>query len=256
MLRGDRHLPSGSQKKATGTSVIVVGEVDIATVRDRSECEAAGALFDRVWQMQSMVPNEVIIATVHAGGYASLARVNNEVVGASWGFLGWHDGTLTLHSHVTGVLANHGTRGLGEALKRHQWQWASEHGVEAITWTFDPLVRRNGYFNLVKLGAVVTAYHENFYGVINDGLNRGEHTDRLLVRWQVAGQASAPHGACVERADWSVATPDDIELLRRTDVGAAREWRSRQRADLRKVFDGSWSIAGYMADGSYAVARR
>ena len=234
----------------------MVGEVRVATVQGRGECEAAGALFDRVWQMRSMVPNEVIIATVHSGGYASLARVDDEVVGASWGFLGSHDGSLTLHSHVTGVVPAHGTRGVGEALKRHQWQWASEHGVEAITWTFDPLVRRNAYFNLVKLGAVVTAYHEDFYGAIADGLNRGEHTDRLLVRWQVAGQPAAPQGAYIDRADWSVATPDDIETLRRTDVGAAHTWRNRQRADLRRVFHEGHTISGLLRDGGYAVIPR
>lgn len=201
--------------------------------------------------MTGMVPNEVIIATVHAGGYASLARVDDDVVGASWGFLG-NDGTL--HSHVTGVLPDYGARGVGEALKRHQWNWANERGLGSITWTFDPLVRRNAYFNLVKLGAVVTDYHEDFYGSIHDGLNRGEHTDRLHVRWQVAGRGGVqPTGAYVEQAEWGIATPEDIEKLRRADRPSATTWRDRQRADLRKVFSGGWMISGMLRDGSFAV---
>ncbi|MFZ9779851.1 MAG: GNAT family N-acetyltransferase [Ilumatobacteraceae bacterium] len=224
----------------------------VTTVASRADCEAAGALFDRVWGVTAMVPTETIIATLHGGGHASLAEVGGTVVGATWGFLATHEGRLGLHSHVTGVLASHANGGVGLALKHHQWQWASEHGLDFVTWTFDPLVRRNAYFNLVKLGAVVTEYHEEFYGVINDGLNRGERTDRVFVMWPVSDRPTPPSGCVVPSADWSIATPPDIEALRRTDPDAAQTWRDRQRADLRKVFDGSWRIAGYMADGSSA----
>lgn len=230
------------------------GDLRIETATTRAQCELAGRLFDQVWGMTGMVPNEVIIATVYAGGYASLAWLRGELVGASWGFLGSHDDERTLHSHVTGVVSVHGSLGVGEALKRHQWQWADAQGLDAITWTFDPLVRRNAHFNLVKLGASVTEYHEDFYGEINDGLNHGEHTDRLIVRWQVRGCGGvAPTGANVAECDWAIATPDDVEALRIADRHAAHEWRTRQRADLRKVFGGEWRIAGLMSDGSYAV---
>ncbi len=228
--------------------------VRITTAQSRGECEQAGALFDRVWAMRGMVPSEVIIATVHAGGYASLAWLGDQVVGASWGFLGAHQDEHTLHSHVTGVVADHNSRGIGEALKQHQWLWAYERGIAAITWSFDPLVRRNAYFNLVKLGARVTDYHEDFYGSIDDGLNQGEHTDRLLVRWAVAGcDGVAPVGKHVAQAEWSITTPADIEALRRNDQAAAAQWRIAQRADLRRMFESNQTIAGVMSDGSYAV---
>jgi predicted GNAT superfamily acetyltransferase len=231
------------------------GSVRIDTVASRDDCERAGAAFDEVWGMRGMVPNEVIIATVHAGAYASLARLDDEVVGASWGFLGGHDGGRTLHSHVTGVLAAAASRGIGASLKWHQWRWARERGLDAITWTFDPLVRRNAYFNLVKLGAVVVEYHEDFYGAINDGLNKGERTDRLVVSWPVRGHDEPPRGDYARTGEWSIATPDDIESLRRSDPASAREWRTRQREELRKAFDGGWRIAGLSRDGSYAIER-
>lgn len=232
----------------------VDNEIRIDTVTTRAECEMAGRLFDQVWGMVGMVPNEVIIATVHAGGYASLAWRHGEVVGASWAFLGAHDDEHTLHSHVTGVLTTHGSHGVGEALKRHQWHWADERQLDAITWTFDPLVRRNAHFNLVKLGATVTEYHEDFYGNISDGLNHGEHTDRLIVRWQVRGCGGVPPvGHHIDTCDWAIETPDDIEAMRVADRDSAHQWRTRQRADLRKVFGGRWRIAGFMSDGRYAV---
>ena len=117
-------------------------------------------------------------------------------------------------------------------------------------------MRRNAYFNLAKLGARVTDYHEDFYGAINDGLNQGEHTDRLLVRWAVAGcNGVAPVAQHVAAADWSISTPQDIEALRRHDRAAAAQWRAAQRVELRKAFAGGWKVAGVMSDGSYAVAR-
>jgi predicted GNAT superfamily acetyltransferase len=229
--------------------------VRIDTVASRDECERAGAVFDEVWGMRGMVPNEVIIASVHAGAYASLAWLDGEVVGASWGFLGAHGTDRTLHSHVTGVRATFGSRGVGAALKHHQWRWAREQGLCAITWTFDPLVRRNAYFNLVKLGAVVVEYQEDFYGAINDGLNNGEHTDRLVVQWPVRGHVAPPRGDHAPAGESAIHTPDDIESLRRSDPSAAKVWRARQREELRRAFSGGWRIAGLSRDGSYAIER-
>jgi len=108
---------------------------------------------------------------------------------------------------------------------------------------------------LVKLGATITEYHEDFYGAISDGLNRGERTDRVFVMWPVAGLEAPPIGSVADVADWTVPTPPDIESLRKTDAAAAQRWRDQQRADLRKVFGGSWRITGLTKDGSYAVTK-
>ena len=60
-------------------------------------------------------------------------------------------------------------------------------------WTADPLVRGNAFFNLVKLGATMVAYHENFYGVLEDGFNAGD-SDRVVLRWDLASDR-AVHAA-------------------------------------------------------------
>ena len=241
-----------SMRMRFATSVVCVR---ISTVTSRAGCESAGALFDRVWGMAGMVPNETIIATLHAGGHASIAEIDDEIVGATWGFLAVHEGRYGLHSHVTGVVPAHGNKGVGLALKHHQWQWAKSQGLDFVTWTFDPLVRRNAHFNLVKLGATITEYHEDFYGAISDGLNRGERTDRVFVMWAVVGHETPPTGSVAKVAEWTVPTPSDIESLRQTDSAAAQRWRDQQRADLRKVFGGSWRITGLTSDGSYAVVK-
>lgn len=232
--------------------------VEIATFHDPEGAVVVAELFDRVWGVKTMVSPEIIIAAVHNGAYASIARVNGEVVGAAFALVGQPLGGLTapnLHSHAAGVITEASGGGIGEAIKRHQWRWARDHGFATITWTFDPLVRRNAWFNLVKLGVRVLGYHTNFYGELHDGINAGEQSDRLLVCWDVAGADEGSSGAVIDAlaGDVLIGTPTDIEALRLRDRDAAHDWRMRQRASFRQVDD--WFVAGLTASYSYVLRR-
>jgi predicted GNAT superfamily acetyltransferase len=55
-------------------------------------------------------------------------------------------------------------------------------------WTFDPLQSRNAYFNLHKLGARAERYLVDYYGRMEDELNRGLPTDRLEVDWWLTSE--------------------------------------------------------------------
>ncbi len=229
------------------------GPVDIQLVVTASDARVAAALFDQVWDIHSMVPPEIIVAALHSGGYSALARLNGDVVGASFA-LASNNGIL--HSHVTGVAKSHAGSGIGAHLKRHQWAWARSNGYRAIGWTFDPLVRRNAWFNLVKLGANVVSYHENFYGELTDSINSGDHSDRLYVNWKVATTGDSPSGSVViaESSDVVVPIPDDIETLRQTDRVAALEWRQRQRELLQLLKQPNTYIRGLTRDSAYVIS--
>jgi predicted GNAT superfamily acetyltransferase len=58
-------------------------------------------------------------------------------------------------------------------------------GIDRITWTFDPLLSRNAWLNITRLGAVCNTYLRNFYGKMDDNLNRGLPSDRFDVDWWV-----------------------------------------------------------------------
>ena len=107
------------------------------------------------------------------------------MVGASIAFFG-PPAARSMHSHITGVLPGLQSHGLGRVLKRHQRDWAFARDVGHITWTFDPLVARNAHFNLRVLGARVTEYLVDHYGPMDDGVNRGDETDRVMVSWALA----------------------------------------------------------------------
>src|SRR6266542_3171738 len=102
--------------------------------------------------------------------YVAGAMRDRRMVGASVGFLHPAGGVFGLHSHITGVRAAARGRGAGFALKQHQRAWALARDLPVVTWTFDPLVRRNAFLNLVKLGAEVVEYLPDFYGPMGDGI--------------------------------------------------------------------------------------
>ena len=203
---------------------------------------AATELFARVWDTaQPPVAVNLVRAVDHAGGYAYGAYDGDDLVGASVAFLGGEPGGVYLYSHITGVVARRG--GIGRALKHHQREWALDRGIERVLWTYDPLVRRNAAFNIAALGARPTAYLTDFYGPMDDGVNRGDETDRLLVEWHLKRPPAATPG---ER---TVAVPDDVEALRRNDPAAARDWRHRVRAELGGALADGWQVVGFDGRG-------
>ncbi|WP_344887427.1 GNAT family N-acetyltransferase, partial [Nonomuraea antimicrobica] len=157
--------------------------IEVRELHEIAEFERVHALFDGIWHFGSADPPitlELMCALSHAGGYVAGAFEGGSMVGASVGFLA---AGAALHSHVTGTAAG---RGIGFELKRHQRRWALDRGLERITWTYDPLVRRNAHFNLAKLGARPVEYLPCFYGVMEDAINHGDESDRLLASWPLA----------------------------------------------------------------------
>jgi predicted GNAT superfamily acetyltransferase len=142
-------------------------------------------IFDITWSMDTgteITPN-LLQAMVHSGSYLSGAFIDNKIVGAALAFPATNNG-LHLHSHMTAVLPEFRDKGVGYALKIDQWKWAKKKNYSHLSWTFDPLVRRNAKLNIAKLGVDISAYHPNFYGDMPDALNAGDESDRLMVSWR------------------------------------------------------------------------
>lgn len=210
------------------------------------QAEAMSTFFKSVWGgTDDVVPFDLILALNHVGAYSFAAMRANQIVGASFGVRGEFKGQNVLHSHVTASTVG----GVGYLLKQHQRLWASEREISAITWTFDPLVRRNCYFNFVKLGAVAVEYLTNFYGVMTDDINRGDDSDRLMAYWPVAEGAPSEFGIPDEFAGRiEVLLPADIEALRREDLPKAIEWRRAVREVLQPAMADGGVIRGMSPD--------
>jgi predicted GNAT superfamily acetyltransferase len=257
--------------------------VEVRTLTELPALVAACDLFDEVWHPAPdarPMTVDVLRALTLVGNYAAGAYADGALVGASVGFFADPD-SRSLHSHVTAVAAAARGLGVGPALKLHQRGWALDRGVGRITWTFDPLVRRNAHVNLVKLAATPQAYLPDFYGSIDDALNAGDASDRLLVAWELESPAVAaavagrpavcdPPGAVValrtaagdrpETVDADgdvvlVGVPADIEALRTGDPALAGEWRAALRAVLGGLLAAGGRVLGFTLNGSYAVRR-
>ncbi|CAN5407646.1 hypothetical protein BH09ACT12_BH09ACT12_21460 [soil metagenome] len=256
------------------------------TVREVADLEELGAvveLLSEIWGRAENPPVtiELLRALTKAGNYVGGAFVDDRLVGASVGF--FHaPSEEALHSHIAGVSASTTSRSVGFAIKLHQRSWTLLRGVSEIVWTFDPLVRRNAHFNLVKLAAVPVEYLPNFYGAMADRINAADDSDRLLVRWPLrdpavgaaySGEEARPApdpGAAValgvgpdglpvpgrlDAATSLVQVPADIESLRHTDPAAAHLWRVAVRDVLSTLVRDGSQIIGLDHSGGYVVRR-
>jgi predicted GNAT superfamily acetyltransferase len=236
------------------------------------EIGEAVALLAEIWGEPGPMSAELLRAIGHAGGYASGAWVDGVLVGASAGFLARHDGVVLLHSHISGVRPGLEGGGVGYALKLHQRAWAMEQGVSTIEWTFDPLVRRNAYFNLGKLGATIVDFELEFYGSMRDALNAGDASDRAIVRWTVerppSGGIGQPEvilscgsdgGPVVTAADGPVLRawiPEDHVGMRSAEPDLARRWRGALRDSFGRAVQDGYVAVDMTRDGWYTLVRR
>ena len=225
------------------------------TVRELAGIEELNAtvhLLSDIWGRTGNPPvtPELLRAFSKAGNYIGGAFDGEELVGATIAFHSTPE-QHSLHSHIAGV--SHGLigRSVGFAMKLHQRAWALDRGIGIIEWTFDPLVARNAYFNIVKLGAAPVEYLPNFYGVMSDVINGDDETDRLLVRWSltdpvVVGAAATgrvPAPALLHHV--TVAVPADIEAMRLEEPELAHEWRVRVRERLTELLGAGGRIVGF-----------
>lgn len=243
--------------------------VEVTLVETAEQALEMAEFFKTIWtDGDEVVPFDLVLAAIHVGAYAALAKNYQQVVGASFGFLGTHLTLHVLHSHVTAASQS----GAGLALKKHQLQWASGKKLDAITWTFDPLVRRNCVFNFEKLGAVATEYLPNFYGTMTDSINAGDESDRLFAFFPLTQEANLFLGSNEESSAESarlnsatnfavrnldgrperenyvsskpfwVELPEDIENLRKSDLQLALLWRKTVREFLLPGLRGGGKI--------------
>lgn len=219
-----------------------MASIDIRSLDTVDAIHEAARVLDRVWGERGTMPANILRALEHAGNYVVGLYDGDEMIGASAAFFGT-PAARSMHSHITGIVDGYQGRGLGRLLKLHQRDWALERGVGRITWTFDPLIPRNAHFNLTVLGARVTAYLVNQYGEMDDEVNRGDESDRLMVSWALAEPAAErPEDAAIMAV---VAVPDDVETLRRSDPAAAAAWRVRVRDALRGHLASGRRIGGF-----------
>ena len=181
-----------SYQAAAARSGVVVRELTELT-----ELHEASVVLGAIWGVPDKPPMnaELLRALAKAESYVAAAYDGATMVGVCVGF---HSAPAAraMHSHIAGVTSGVAGRHVGFALKLHQRAWCLDRGITLMEWTYDPLVARNAYFNLSKLGATVAEYLPDFYGVMGDGINRFDESDRILVtgRWRTRSWSTHAQG--------------------------------------------------------------
>ena len=158
--------------------------MEIRPLRSMAECQAAADLQRDVWgdDYTDVVPATFLHVLDHVGGLAAGAfDSSGELLGFVFGVSGVRGGELVHWSHMLGVRAEARNLGLGRRLKEYQREVMQRIGIKRILWTFDPLMAKNAYFNLNRLGASVVEYVPDMYGTTTSPLHLGMPTDRLIV---------------------------------------------------------------------------
>ncbi|MBW3603969.1 MAG: GNAT family N-acetyltransferase [Actinobacteria bacterium] len=268
--------------------------VDIERVTDPASCRLVEDIQREAWGMsdRAVVPAEQIRAVIHNGGLLLLATSDGAAVGFCYGFVGLEDGEPILCSHMLAVRPDAQSRGVGRQLKLAQRTYAAARGFDRITWTFDPLQARNAYLNLHRLGAYARRYLVDHYGPMDDAINRGLPTDRLVAEWPATGDVPDDDTAtdvreAITTGPWVLgatggggqvrpATPDrsaaaadvalaavpaDVDRLRETDPEAPAAWRAALRTALAVAFDGGLTAVDLVRDvgdgySAYVLRRR
>ena len=241
--------------------------LDIQEVHDPRDLRAVAEIFARIWRTPGapIIDHSALTAMAHAGNPVFLARRGAEAVGAAVGFCG--PARFPFHSHIVGFLPGYAGRGFGHAIKLRQRAWCLENGIVEMTWTYDPLVCRNAYFNIGRLGAIPVEYLLNFYGQMTDSINTGEDSDRMLILWDLTCDPTAlpsktdaeitsaiedrggtpshyaPPTVGVDAV--SIAVPWDIEALRLEDPVRAHAWRLVTREALTDLLGNNWRVVGF-----------
>ena len=230
--------------------------IQVRELKSLQDQDSGRKIFDLTWAMDTgteITPN-LLQAMVHSGAYLSGAFIENKIVGAAFAFPATNNG-LHLHSHMTAVLDEYRDKGVGYALKVDQWNWAKKEKYSHLSWTFDPLVRRNAKLNIVKLGVDISSYYPNFYGAMPDALNAGDESDRLMVSWSTDIDELKARELITDPKpdDILIEIPEDIVAIRSKNQSESMKWRRLVREQFMLAFGKNGKVVGFSANNEYVV---
>ncbi len=268
--------------------------ITIRILETADEMEQAEQMQAIVWPGSDMdvVPGHMMTTAAHNGGLVFGAYEGEKMVGMLFGFVGLYstaDGLRPKHcSHQMGVHPDARDSGVGFALKRAQWQFVREQRLDLITWTYDPLLSRNAYLNIARIGSVCNTYLRDLYGEMRDGLNVGLPSDRFQVDlWANSARVEQRLGEQVrptlDRRDFQLLyevkqvgdltcppaslgsldgqksvlaeIPSDFLSLKEIDFEAARDWRFFSREVFETCFANGYLITDFLFENKAGQPR-
>ena len=241
--------------------------ITIRRVATSDEYDACVAMQHAIWgdDFTEIVPATMLKVTQYIGGVTAGAfDPRGRLLGFVFGMMGAIDGRLVHWSDLLAVHPDARNKGLGRRLKLFQRQLLLPLGVETMFWTYDPLVTKNAYLNIVRLGARPTEYVVDMYGAdTHSALHGGIGTDRFVVAWDLTTEGGANAGASTADSDARTApivndaaelpnadvvrveVPPDIEDVIDRDLAAASTLRQSTRRIFTHYLHRGYKVTGF-----------
>ncbi|MEO5588251.1 MAG: hypothetical protein ABIS03_01605 [Gemmatimonadaceae bacterium] len=187
-----RHRKHRFVEQQSGGARLSESPTDGVTVRrvvTAGEYAACVRMQHAIWgdAFTETVPATILKVSQQIGGVAAGAfDAEGTLLGFVFGMTGVQQGRLVHWSDLLAVDSPARNKGLGQRLKMYQRELLVPIGVETMFWTYDPLVARNAYLNIVKLGAYPAEYIIDMYGSKTQSALHGPlGTDRFVVAWDL-----------------------------------------------------------------------
>lgn len=240
---------------------------DLTTLTDYRSCVE---LQEAIWGagFSERVPVALLRVSQMLGGVAAGAfDGEGRMVGFVFGLTGIRGSRLVHWSDMLAVLPSYRNQGIGRRLKEFQRAKVLSLGVNAMLWTYDPLVSANAHFNINVLGARPVEYVPDMYGSATGSILHGDlPTDRLVVEWDllhpapvaavrtIPSESSLPVLGSPDGADQvadgvpavAIAIPPDFVGLRLQDDRLALRWRLAVRAAFQRLLARGYRVTGFV----------
>jgi predicted GNAT superfamily acetyltransferase len=250
-------------------------KLEIRSPKNPNEFRDIVTLEQTIWQIESGVDAETMMAIYKSGGIVLLAydldADATKPVGFVLSFLGLtSENTFKHHSHMAGVLAAYRDKQVGYALKLAQRDLVLKQGITHMTWTCDPLESRNANFNFSKLATLCNTYYPNLYGDMM-GINEGSPSDRFQVDWFLGSERVKERLQGVKPAlpgeglstimshdnqpseQWTLDShkvwleiPTDFRAMKAKDKELALAWRMFTRDVFTRAFATGYSVTNFV----------
>lgn len=205
-------------------------------------------------------PRRHLIVSREAGGWTLGAFVGDRLVGFVHHLAAVRGSEIFGYSHMMAVDPEYQNKGVGARLKWSQRERAIREGRDFIKWTWDPMQARNAYFNLNRLGVIVSSYAQNFYGtdyvttpILTGAEPAGIDSDRLFAHWRLqsrrvkdlANGASASGVNLPAEAQTMIDIPANWTRLCKENPGQAKQEQLRVRQEFQDAFASGLIVAAF-----------
>ncbi len=200
-------------------------------------------------------PRRHLIVTKQSGGFTLGAFEGEKLIGFVISVPAFRGEKRAFYSHMTAVLPEYQSYGIGTKLKWAQRERSLKENVNFIKWTFQPVLVRNAFFNLEKLGAVIRQYIPNFYGTgfSNSGVESELDSDRVYADWELESEkvvALSKNEIYEENGEIikSIEIPKDWNSLLKSDGETAKKEQDRIKNEFQNAFAEDLICKGFRRD--------